>query len=391
MFTVAFDNRELSVEDIEVSVSGTCIENVCGRDNVIVVLVEFNREILVINNASLLYNGPEVRSTKIVDGKIEFRVFTNNFGGIEEEFEIEGIVVDAVTVIGKDSYSDNVVRKTGTYIDTFGIQANELDIDNIDPNNNNRILVEAGGNNRTGLVQHGIYLSEDMGDTYEHVLSQAYGEGQLELKNSLCWDGSSYDEEIGGSAVAYWAKNYWLKAPAGWESKDPERNLEVSPNEQEGLWKTIDGGYTWEVVNPDFYDAVVAVHPETGVLYAGNKNGFFRSEDGGVTFENILSGSGIWSIDVIPTHPDNVYINDFGGVLISEDSGKTFKRIESKNFPESVDKSNPYKSVRNLKVNPVEPKNMLIAFYSGFGAYDSRIYYSNDGGVTWARSAEDYT
>ena len=260
----------------------------------------------------------------------------------------------------------------------------------IDPNNKSRVIT-VGTNHYRNFKTHGIYLSEDAGDTFKQMLSQVYGGGQLELKNSACWDASSYDKEIGGSAVAYWSKNHRLKAPSGWYSEEPTIDFEAWPGEKEGLWKTTDGGYTWDVVNPDFCDSVVATHPETGVLYAGNDRGFFRSEDGGVTFERILSGSMIYSIDVISTEPDSVYVQDYMGVLVSRDSGKSFKRIEAKNFPQSVSKTNPYQSVMNLKVSPQNPQNMVVGFYSGFGAYDSRIYYSNDGGVSWAQSAEDYT
>ncbi len=258
----------------------------------------------------------------------------------------------------------------------------------IDPNNDNRVIAIGGSGLRPDTT-NGIYISEDKGDTFDQVLVQIYGGGQLELKTSACWDASSYDEEIGGSAVAYWSKNYRLNPPDKWQ--EPVRDLETYPDEKEGLWKTTDGGYTWEVVNPEFYDSVVAVHPETGVVYAGNDRGFFRSEDGGVTFENILDGCMIYGLDVIDTEPDSVYLNDYMGVLVSRDSGKTFTRIESSTFPASVSTTNPYQSVRNIKVSPANPMNMVVAYNSGWGFYDNRIYFSNDGGVTWARSAEDYT
>lgn len=94
-------------------------------------------------------------------------------------------------------------------------------------------------------------------------------------------------------------------------------------------------------------------------------------------------------LDVVATRPDYVYLNDYKGVLLSTDSGKTFQRIESTTFPKSVDITNPFKSVVNLKVSPANPDNMVVAYYEGFGVYKCKKYYSNDGGVTWAASVEN--
>lgn len=256
----------------------------------------------------------------------------------------------------------------------------------IDPNNNDRCIAY-GGNHTAVDASNGIYLSTDRGFSWDQKLIQKYNAPQLELRESLCYDASSYDEAIGGSAVAYWSKDYWLKAPSG-VYKNEEDIPKGDENEKKGLWKTEDGGNTWFVVNEEMTDSIVKVNPSDGTVYAANLKGFFRSTDGGRTFEHILSGCMIYGMDVIDTYPDNVYVNDYKGVLVSEDKGKSFRRIDTITFPKAVDITNPYKQITNLKVSPVNPEHMVVAYGEGFGAYRCAKYYSLDGGKSWSKSVE---
>ena len=84
-------------------------------------------------------------------------------------------------------------------------------------------------------------------------------------------------------------------------------------------------------------------------------------------------------------------MNDYKSVLVSEDSGKTFERIESKNFPKSYDITNPDRIVKGLKVSPVNPQHMVIADFQGSSRYCSTKYFSTDGGVNWTLSEYDRT
>ena len=251
----------------------------------------------------------------------------------------------------------------------------------IDPNNKNRILAIGS------LSDHaftGIYMSDDMGENWHHVYSYVFN-GQRDTRNQLAWDKSTYDESIGGSRVAYWSNLYRLRA--GLENSDQEYGI-LRSHSKGGLVKTEDGGKTWNIVNKEMSDSVIAVHPTKGIVYAGNESGFFRSEDGGVTFTQILSGEPIYGLDVIETRPDNVYINDSKGVLISEDCGKTFKRIEASGFPKRKDLSDVRDIVRDLAVSPANPDYMLVDDRN-YHKYNNKRYYTHDGGKTWAESGYD--
>ncbi len=251
----------------------------------------------------------------------------------------------------------------------------------IDPNNKERVIA-IGSLSKEPFT--GIYMSDDMGTNWSHKYMFWFG-GQRDTRKQLAWDKSSYDEEIGGSKIAYWS-TMW-KTYAGLELSDQEYDDDRRTHNGYGLVKTTDGGKTWSVVNSDMTDSVVEVHPETGVVYCSNERGFFRSEDGGVTFDWILKGTPIYGLDVINTYPDHVYLNDKDGILISTDSGKTFTRVETSTFPERpVD--DVRNMVRDLAVSPANPNHMLVDSRN-YREYKNKRFYSKDGGKTWAESGYD--
>ncbi len=255
-----------------------------------------------------------------------------------------------------------------------------VDID-IDPNNKNRVIAIGSLSSEPFC---GIYLSEDMGTNWQHVYSFSFN-GQRDTRDQLAWDKSSYDSGIGGSKIAYWS-TMW-KLTAGLEGSDKDGSDDRRTHNKGGLIKTTDGGKTWAVVNSDMSDSVVEVHPTKGYVYIGNERGFFRSEDGGVTFTQIISGTPVYGLDVIETYPDNVYINDKDGVLISTDGGKTFTRPANSGFPyrPTDDVRN---MVRDLAVSPANPNNMMVDCRD-YVNYRNYRYYTNDGGKLWHESAYD--
>ena len=251
----------------------------------------------------------------------------------------------------------------------------------IDPNNKNRVLA-IGSCSDQPLC--GIYLSEDMGDTWQHVHSYIFN-GQRDTRKQLAWDKSSYDEAIGGSKVAYWSNMYKIVAPN--EGFD-QTWVQPKTDRIGGLFRTEDGGKTWNLVNSDMSDCVLEVNPLDGTLYAGNERGFFRSTDGGKTFDQILSGEPIYGLDVIETRPNNVYINDNHGVLISEDCGKTFTRVEATGFPTRTDLRDVRNITRDLAVSPANPDYMLVDSRD-YIHYNNHRYFTHDGGKTWTESGDD--
>ena len=140
----------------------------------------------------------------------------------------------------------------------------------IDPNNSDRVLVVGtpGYSDLSYLDSGGIWLSVDRGRTWGQKL-RSVTTSDYDL-NEIAWDPTSLSG--GMSKVAYWSSS--------------------GPYDH-GFYKTTDGGVTWNKIHDGstYADGSVAVHPIKGYVYLGNTNGFYRSTDKGVTFTKVLNGS----------------------------------------------------------------------------------------------------
>lgn len=127
-------------------------------------------------------------------------------------------------------------------------------------------------------------------------------------------------------------------------------------SEERGVYKSVDGGLTWKRVlfaNADAGVVDLAMDPNNPrILYAstwrirrtpyslesgGEGSALWKSTDGGDTWENISKSEGmpkgIWGIagvSVSPVNSNRVYAiieNQDGGVFRSDDAGKTWKKM----------------------------------------------------------------
>ena len=277
----------------------------------------------------------------------------------------------------------------------------------IDPVNRNRVIAYGGAptqdsSARYANMANGIYLSEDGGKTWEFVLQQKGAALRLNFTESLAYDPSSYDADKGMCMVAYWSRPWELQdmpqtsapyytgeAVKTFAKADTDDILTPYREDTNALWKTTDGGITWNPVCTGMTDGIVKVHPTNGTVYVSNLDGFHRSTDGGKTFTTVLGGRMIYGMDVINTYPDRVYVNDTDGVWMSSDCGETFTKVTSWNFPSSYDNSTPDGIVRNLKVNPHNPDKMVISSHKIYNRYQSEKYYTTTGGLFWSSSDYD--
>lgn len=160
-----------------------------------------------------------------------------------------------------------------------------------------------------------------------------------------------------------------------------------------GLWRSDDGGDTWQPVEGDLpHRAVtaVAVSPltaqqGTGVLWAGTEpSALFRSQDGGRTWQECAGLQSIpskptWSfpprpwthhvrwIEPDPTVADRLFVGiELGGVMRSTDGGKTWEDR----------KPGSQHDCHTLRTHPDAPGVIYEAAGGGFAA-------SYDGGDTW--------
>jgi len=175
-----------------------------------------------------------------------------------------------------------------------------------------------------------------------------------------------------------------------------------------GIWKTTDGGLNWRPVFDDKPVAAIgalAIAPsDPQVIYAGTGESFLRSNvsigdgiwkstDGGETWQHLgLDNTGrIGRIIVHPTNPDIVYAAAVGhaygpqkerGIYKSIDGGKTWKNVLFVN--ENTGAS-------DLVMDPSNPRILFAGMWEislktwnrTSGGPGSGIHMSKDGGETW--------
>jgi photosystem II stability/assembly factor-like uncharacterized protein len=148
-----------------------------------------------------------------------------------------------------------------------------------------------------------------------------------------------------------------------------------------GLYRSVDGGESWEWINrsrpllwPKDYD----VDPrDSGTIYLGasdagpgnEEGGLYKTSDGGRTWDRIArKGGDCFGATVDPRKPDWVYlcINEGGegpGLWLSQDAGRTWKAVEGI----------PFRNAQRITFNPKD---------------DSIIYVSTFGSSVWRGPAE---
>lgn len=238
-----------------------------------------------------------------------------------------------------------------------GLRARGAGAFSIDPKNSNFVL--AIGINSSPFNDNGIYMSEDGGKTWTFIKKMLIN-GHRDNRSEILYDESSYDGEKNRCMVAYWSTAY-----------EVEKNY-LNENEK-GLYKTIDGGYTWNLINSELSDGTIKINPYTGDVYVLKSNGIYYSSDRGENFEKIVDDK-VTGIDLVALEDKkvNVYYCTNEGAYISKD-GKNFEKIKTNTYPtnESL----------NIRVSPINPDKMIII--NRQGQWKNYPYYSMDGGKTW--------
>lgn len=182
----------------------------------------------------------------------------------------------------------------------------------IDPNDTDIIYIATGDRDANDYNGVGVLKSTDYGQTWQTT--------------GMAWN------------ISDGIKSNWL-------IMHPEDAQTLYLASNDGLFKTEDGTMSWQkILNGNIRE--VALHPGNPEIVYAVSNRFFRSENGGLTFEVITdnfptsSETNRMSLAVTPAAPNMVYViagkdsdSGFRGLYRSNDSGLTFtERSDSPNI-----------------------------------------------------------
>ena len=176
-----------------------------------------------------------------------------------------------------------------------------------------------------------------------------------------------------------------------------------------GVFKTTDGGLTWEPVTDRYFGGTIGaigVAPSNpDIVYVGggefpirgnvsHGDGVWKTTDGGRTWTDLglTETRQISRVIVHPTNPDIVWVGAQGhvwgpnperGVFKTTDGGRTWNKVLFRNDSTGI---------TDLEIDPTNPDVLYAAFWQAHrrpwqlvsGGPGSGLLKSTDGGATWA-------
>jgi photosystem II stability/assembly factor-like uncharacterized protein len=232
----------------------------------------------------------------------------------------------------------------------------------VDPTNHNIVYAAVLGNIYKPTTERGVYKSIDGGQTWKKTLFANDQAGAVDLTidptnprilYASTWriQRTPYSLSSGGEGSALWKSTdrgeTWTEISTN--KGFPEDTLgiigvTVSPinnqrvwaivenKEKGGLYRSEDGGDSWELINSNrslrqrawYYTRVYADTKDVDVVYVMNVR-YHKSTDGGKTFKAYNAPHGdhhdLW---IAPENPNRMIIGDDGGAQVTYDGGETW-------------------------------------------------------------------
>jgi photosystem II stability/assembly factor-like uncharacterized protein len=281
----------------------------------------------------------------------------------------------------------------------------------IDPTNPNIVYAAAIGNPYSEHSERGVYKTIDGGETWNKVLYTNDTSGCADLAmdpsnpNKLIanmwqhrrtpWSFKSGGPGSGLYLTVDGGRN-WKKMgkedglPAGnygrigisFSQSMPSRVYAMIEATKNGLYRSDDGGFKWELVNSDpqwvtnrpFYFQDISVDTKNENRIYSIHDVIDISEDGGKTFRTLLPYAGIhpdhhaWWIS--PTDPDFILDGNDGGMGITRDRGRNW------NFNENL----PVGQFYHINVDNQIPYNVMGGMQDN-GTWHGPAYTWTNGGI----------
>ncbi len=171
----------------------------------------------------------------------------------------------------------------------------------------------------------------------------------------------------------------WVRRDAGLEEISV-RAIAIDPHDADfiivgglsGVYRSVDGGATWEKISDQANVESVAIDPRThDRIYVGTWRQGYRTDDGGGTWKLINSGmvldTDMFSFTIDPGNPDNVWVATCGWVYNTTNRGDNWTR-----FRDGFNN----RRVHDVALDPCDGDALYAGTVGG-------LYRSDDGGKTW--------
>jgi len=287
-------------------------------------------------NANIIYAGAAGGGVwKSIDGGTFFTPIFDEHAQSIGTVAVDPVEPDNIVWVGTGetwvrnsvSLGDGIYKTTdgGTNWKKMGLEKSErISGIKINPKNNKEVFVGVMGALWSDSKERGVYKTSDGGETWENILY--------------------INETTGVADIAMDPNNANILYASMWQFRRSPWSFN-SGGEHSGLFKTIDGGKTWNKIHNGFPKgklgrialAIAPSQPETVYVVLetedAKSNGLYRSDDGGNSwthlnnnFELVVRPFYFSRITVDPKNPDILVKGGLSGA-ISRDGGKTFKNL----------------------------------------------------------------
>ncbi len=347
---------------------------------------------------------------------------TGSVGSIDVAVSDPNIVYAGM---GESPIRGNVTHGDGMYKSTDAgrtwkqiglVETRQIARVRVHPKNPDIVYVAALGHVWGENAERGIYRTRDGGKTWTQVFTRGPKAGAIDLtldpsNPNVLWAGfwevyrKPWTLESGGPGSGLFRSidggDTWVDMtrsqglPKGLigtvgvtvSPANPERVWAMIEAEDGGLFRSDNGGKLWVKVNEErklrqrawYYNRIFADPKNPEVIYAVNV-GFFRSGDGGKTFQAIATPHGdnhdMW---IAPSDPLRMVQGNDGGAIVSTNGGRSWTDLAQPTaqfYRVAVDEEFPY----NIYGAQQDNTTVKIASRTLTGAIDASDWYPVGGG-----------
>jgi photosystem II stability/assembly factor-like uncharacterized protein len=245
-----------------------------------------------------------------------------------------------------------------------------------------------------GTTNSWLYESRDGGASW-HRLTKLSPKDDLMVDNIVVDEADSktiyvatwvVDHPDGALFISHDSGKSWIKSPA-MDGQSIRALAQASSNPKvlvvgtlKGVFRSEDGGLHWDQISPansaELHEVEsIAIDPKDAkTIYAGTWHLPWKTTDGGANWHNIKQGliddSDVFSIIIDPTNPQTVYTSACSGIYKSENGGELYHKIQG--IPSTA------RRTRVLMQDPVDQSMVYAGTTEG-------LYRTSSAGTNWTR------